>query len=90
MMLLIKKLKKEGDVDDPLPCVKDLRMLTEKGEKNAYKLDSLCKYDAVVCKHAGKKGVEEFGVIQHDEMFTYFTYDNTVKAVSTHGRVWGK
>ena len=58
-------------------------MLTEKGEKNAYKLDSLCKYDAVVCKHAGKKGMEEFGVIQHDEMFTYFTYDNTVKAVST-------
>ena len=48
-----------------------------------YKPDSLCKYDAVVHKRAGKKGVEEFGIIQHDEMFTYFTYNNTIKATST-------
>ena len=33
-----------------------------------YKLDSLCKYDAVVHKRAGKKGVEEFGIIQHNVM----------------------
>ena len=79
----IEKIIEDGD--DPLPCVKHLRMLTEKVAKNVYKLDSLCKYDAVVRKRAGVKGVEEFGVIQHDEMFTYFTYDNTVKASGTQG-----
>ena len=61
------------DEDNPLPCVKHLRMLTEKVAKNVYKVDSLCKYDAAVRKRAGLVGVEEFGNIKHDEMFTYFT-----------------
>ena len=65
------------DEDDPLPCVKHLRMLTEKVAKSVYKIDSLCKYDATVCKRAGLVGVKEFGNIKHDEMFTYFMYDNT-------------
>ena len=71
--------------EDPLPCVKHLRMLAEKVLKNVYKVDSLCKYDAVVRKRVDVKGLEEFGVIHHDEMFTYFTYDNTVKAANTQG-----
>ena len=50
-----------------------------------YKVDSLCKYDAAVRKRAGLNGVEEFGCIKHDEMFTYFTYDDTVKATSAQG-----
>ena len=50
-------------------------MLAEKVSKNVYKVDSLCKYDAVVRRRAGLKGVEEFGVIHHDETFTDFTYD---------------
>ena len=62
--------------NDPLPVVKHLRMLTEKVAKNVYTFYSLFKYDAAVHKRAGKK----FGLIQPDEMFTYFTYDNTVKA----------
>ena len=33
--------------------------------KNVYKVDSLCKYDAVVCTRAGLVGVEEFGNIKH-------------------------
>ena len=45
------------DGDDPLPYVKHLRMLTEKVAKNVYKVDSLCKYDAAVCKRAGLVGV---------------------------------
>ena len=71
------------DEDDPLPCVKHQRMLTEKVAKNVYKVDSLCKYDAAVCKTAGLVGVKEFGNIKHDEMFSYFTYDNTVKAAGS-------
>ena len=74
----VEKIIQEGG--NPLPCVKHLRMLTEKVAKNVYKVDSLCKYDAAVRKRAGLEGVEEFGNIKHDEMFTYFTYDNTVKA----------
>ena len=74
----VEKIIEEGG--NPLPCVKHLRMLTEKVAKNVYKVDSLCKYDAAVRKRAGLEGVEEFGNIKHDEMFTYFTYDNTVKA----------
>ena len=67
----VEKIIEEGG--NPLPCVKHLRMLTEKVAKNVYKVDSLCKYDAAVCKRAGLEGVEEFGNIKHDEMFTYFT-----------------
>ena len=59
--------------------VEHLRKLTEKVAKNVYKVDSLCKYDAPVRKRAGLIGVEEFGNIKHDEMFTYFMYDNTSK-----------
>ena len=77
----VEKIIEEGD--NPLPCMKHLRMLTEKVAKNVYKVDSLCKYDAAVRKRAGLVGVEEFGNIKHDEMFTYFTYDNTVKATSS-------
>ena len=77
----VEKIVEEGD--NPLPCVKHLRMLTEKVAKNVYKVDGLCKYDAAVRKRAGLVGVEEFGNIKHDEMFTYFTYDNTVKATSS-------
>ena len=58
-------------------------MLTEKVAKNVYKVDSLCKYDAAVRKRAGLVGVEEFGNIKDDEMFTYFNYDNTVKATNS-------
>ena len=76
----IERIIEEGG--NPLPCVKHLRMLTEKVAKNVYKVDSLCKYDAAVRKRAGLEGVEEFGNIKHDEMFTYFTYDNTVKATN--------
>ena len=76
----VEKIIEDGD--NPLPCVKHLRMLTEKVAKNVYKVDSLCKYDAAVRKRAGLEGVEEFGNIKHDEMFTYFTYDNTVKATN--------
>ena len=76
----VEKIIEEGD--NPLPCMKHLRMLTEKVAKNVYKVDSLCKYDAAVRKRAGLEGVEEFGNIKHDEMFTYFTYDNTVKATN--------
>ena len=44
----------------------------------------MCKYDAAIRKRAVVKGVETFGIIHHvhNEMFTYFTYDNTVKAAS--------
>ena len=76
----VERIIEEGG--NPLPCVKHLRMLTEKVAKNVYKVDSLCKYDAAVRKRAGLEGVEEFGNIKHDEMFTYFTYDNTVKATN--------
>ena len=58
-----------GILKSPL---KHLRMLTEKVAKNVYKVDSLCKYEAAVCKRAGLVGVKEFGNIKHDEMFTYF------------------
>ena len=75
----VEKIIEEGD--DPLPCTKHLKMLTEKVAKNVYTVDSLCKY-AAVRKRAGLLGVNEFGNIKHDEMFTYFTYDNTVKAAS--------
>ena len=74
----VEKIIEEGG--NPLPCVKHLRMLTEKVAKNVYKVDSLCKYDAAVRKRAGLEGVEE---LKHDEMFTYFTYDKTVKATNT-------
>ena len=77
----VEKIIEDGD--NPLPCVKHLRMLTKKVAKNVYKVDSLCKYDAAVRKRAVLVGVEEFGNIKHDEMFTYFTYDNTVKATSS-------
>ena len=77
----VEKIIEHGD--NPLPCVKHLRMLTEKVAKNVYKVDSLCKYDAAVRKRAGLVGVEEFGNIKHNEMFTYFTYNNTVKATSS-------
>ena len=77
----VEKIIEEGD--DPLPCVKHLRMLTEKLAKNVYKVDSLCKYDAAVRKRAELVGVKEFGNIKHDEMFTFYTYDNTVKATSS-------
>ena len=76
----VEKIIEDGD--NPIPCVKHLRMLTEKVAKNVYKVDSLCKYDAAVRKRAGLVGVEECGNIKHDEMFTYFTYNNTVKATS--------
>ena len=36
----------------------------------------------MVRKQAGFKGVDDFGIIHHDEMFTYFTYDNTIEAVN--------
>ena len=77
----VEKIIEDGD--NPLPCVKHLRMLTEKVAKDVYKVDSLCKNDTAVRKRAGLEGVEEFGNIKHDEMFTYFTYDNTVKATSS-------
>ena len=48
------------DGEDPLPCVKHLRMLTEKVAKNVYKVDSLCKYDAAVRKRAGLVGIWEY------------------------------
>ena len=76
----VEKIIKDGD--DPLPCVKHLRMLTEKVTKKVYKVDRLCKYAAPVHKRASLVGVKEFGNIKHDEMFTYFMYDNVVKAAA--------
>ena len=49
----------------------------KKVAKNLYKKVSLCKYDAVVRKRAGLKGVDAFWLIQHDQMFMYFTYNIT-------------
>ena len=51
----VERIIEEGG--NPLPCVKHLRMLTEKVAKNVYKVDSLCKYDAAVRKRAGLEGV---------------------------------
>ena len=84
MLVCVKTVEsviEEGE--DPLPCVKHLRMIAEKVSKNIYKVDSLCKYDSVARKRAGSKGVDEFGMIHHNEIFTYFTYDNTVSAAGS-------
>ena len=51
----LEKIIEDGE--DPLPCVKHLRMLAEKVSKNVYKVDSLCKYDSIVRKRAGLKGI---------------------------------
>lgn len=60
--------------------IQHITCLAEKASKNIYKVGALIAYDAAVRERAGHEGPATFGVVNQEDLLTYFRYDATERA----------
>ena len=57
-------------------------LLAEKGSKGVYEPEALLAYDDGVRRRAGRRGMDEFGKVVHEDVLRHFCYDNCKKSSS--------
>ena len=70
--------KAVNDKNNPSPVLKHVRCITQKATKKMFKPVAYIKYDEAICERANGKGIEQFGIIETDEVYFHFSLENTV------------